>query len=149
MATVSQNLLENIYLDLRNERKHMMFYLTNAGSMTGLLSDEYAEHFLDSAKEELEHVKEFQNMYVGLGGSLVINAGIENIPIETDVKRAILAALELEEEVVENYAKRIDEIENDQFIDNVTKKWLVVFYEDQLKNSRTDVDKYNRIIKNW
>lgn len=149
MATVSQNLLENIYLDLRNERKHMMFYLTNAGSMTGLLSDEYAEHFLDSAKEELEHVKEFQNMYVGLGGSLVINAGIENIPIETDVKRAILAALELEEEVVENYAKRIDEIENDQFIDNITKKWLVVFYEDQLKNSRTDVDKYNRIIKNW
>lgn len=149
MATVSQNLLENIYFDLRNERKHMMFYLTNAGSMTGLLSDEYAELFLDSAKEELEHVKEFQNMYVGLGGSLVINAGVEIIPIETDVKRAILAALELEEEVVENYAKRIDEIENDQFADNVTKKWLVVFYEDQLKNSRTDVDKYNRIIKNW
>jgi len=41
---------------------------------------------------------------------------------------------------------RIEEIENDTLIDIVTKKWLVVFYEDQLKKSRTDVDKYKRLL---
>jgi hypothetical protein len=66
--------------------------------------------------------------------------------IENDVRRAVSSALYLEEQVVENYALRIEEIENDTLIDIVTKKWLVVFYEDQLKKSRTDVDKYKRLI---
>ena len=66
--------------------------------------------------------------------------------IETDVNRAISSALYLEEQVVENYALRIEEIENSELLDIVTKKWLVVFYEDQLKKSRTDVDKYKRLI---
>ena len=70
MTTISENLLQKIYSDLRNERRHMMFYLTNAVSINGLLSEEYSEHFMANAKEEMEHVKEFQEMIVGLGGNL-------------------------------------------------------------------------------
>ena len=148
MITISENLLQKIYSDLRNERRHMMFYLTNAVSMNGLLSEEYSEYFMSNAKEEMEHVKEFQEMIVGLGGSLTTpeSIGCDMFMIENDVRRAVSSALYLEEQVVENYALRIEEIENDTLIDIVTKKWLVVFYEDQLKKSRTDVDKYKRLI---
>lgn len=148
MTTISENLLQKIYSDLRNERRHMMFYLTNAVSMNGLLSEEYSEHFMANAKEEMEHVKEFQEMIVGLGGNLSATESIghDMFMIETDVNRAISSALYLEEQVVENYALRIEEIENSELLDIVTKKWLVVFYEDQLKKSRTDVDKYKRLI---
>jgi bacterioferritin (cytochrome b1) len=148
MITISENLLQKIYSDLRNERRHMMFYLTNSVSMNGLLSEEYSEYFMSNAKEEMQHVKEFQEMIVGLGGSLTApeSIGCDMFMIENDVRRAVSSALYLEEQVVENYALRIEEIENDTLIDIVTKKWLVVFYEDQLKKSRTDVDKYKRLI---
>ena len=148
MITISENLLQKIYSDLHNERRHMMFYLTNAVSMNGLLSEEYSEHFMSNAKEEMQHVKEFQEMIVGLGGSLTApeSIGCDMFMIENDVRRAVSSALYLEEQVVGNYALRIEEIENDTLIDIVTKKWLVVFYEDQLKKSRTDVDKYKRLL---
>ena len=148
MASVTENLLYKIYSDLRNERRHMLFYLTNAGTLKGLLAEEYAEHFISSAKEELDHVSEFQNMIVGIGGDLTdpLSLGYDMFMIESDVKKAVEHALYLEEEVVSNYACRIEEIENCESIDLATKKWLVVFYEDQLKKSRTDVDKYKRLI---
>lgn len=148
MPAIPENILYKIYSDLRNERRHMMFYLTNSGTITGLLSEEYSEHFINSAKEELEHVTEFQNMIIGLGGDLKdpLTIGNDMFMIESEVKKAVEHALYLEEEVVHNYASRIEEIENCESIELGTKKWLIVFYEDQLKKSRTDVDKYKRLL---
>ena len=50
----------------------------------------------------------------------------------------------MEEEVVENYVTRISEIEKEE--DPVTRKWLEVFYEKQIEKSRSDVDRYKRLL---
>jgi len=147
MPTLNQRILSKIYEDLKNERKHLLFYLTNAGSITGLLSEEYSELFLESSKEELEHVNEFQNLIVGCGGNLAESYSSPIFEIHTDVKEALKAARNYEEEVVDNYASRILELENSDDIDLSTKSWLIIFYEDQLKKSRADVDKYNKLLK--
>ena len=148
MAKIPDSLMQNMYIDLKNERTHMLFYLTNAGSLTGLHSEEYTELFLESAKEEMNHVNEFQNMIVGLGGNLNCSEsyGFYGFSVTKNVTEALKHALQQEEFVVFNYAERINEIENCAELDVATKTWLVVFYEDQLKNSRTDVDKYKRLI---
>jgi bacterioferritin (cytochrome b1) len=126
----------------------LLFFVCFGVCLLGVLSVVFCVLFLANANEEMEHVKEFQEMIVGLGGNLSApeSIGHDMFMIETDVNRAISSALYLEEQVVENYALRIEEIENSELLDIVTKKWLVVFYEDQLKKSRTDVDKYKRLI---
>lgn len=146
MPQVSENFFRYLYHDLRNERKHMLFYLTNAASIKGLDSIEYVEMFESEAKEEMAHVTEFQNMIIGLGGDLneLDAQGYERYEIFDNSVEALKYALSMEEEVVENYVNRIEMIEN---LENMTtKKWLEVFYEKQIEKSRADVDKYKRLL---
>ena len=146
MPAVSQTLLEKIYYDLKNERKHMLFYLTNASSIKGVDSIEIAEIFAEEAAEEMKHVKEFQDMIVGLGGNIYneLTCGYNKYDIFENATEAVKYALFMEEEVVENYVKRIDELENEE--SSVERKWLEVFYEKQIEKSRSDVDRYKRIL---
>lgn len=146
MPQVNENILNLLYSDLRNERKHMLFYLTNAGSIKGIDAIEYIEMFEDEAKEEMNHVLEFQNMIIGLGGNLNnLNAqGYEQYQIFVKPEDALKYALEMEEEVVDNYVDRIALAE--QLENKTVSKWLEVFYEKQLEKSRADVDKYKRLL---
>ena len=109
MPQVDENFFDWLYLDLRNERKHMLFYLTNAASMKGFDAVEYIEMFESEANEEMAHVTEFQNMIVGLGGDLkTLKAqGYERYETFTDPVEALKYALRMEEEVVDNYVDRI------------------------------------------
>ena len=146
MPQIDENFLNRLYLDLRNERKHMLFYLTNAASIKGINAVEYIEMFENEAKEEMAHVTEFQNMIIGLGGDLknLHAQGYERYEIFTDAIEALGYALRMEEEVVDNYVDRIRMVEN---LENATtKKWLEVFYEKQIEKSRADVDKYKRLL---
>ncbi len=146
MPAVSKELLKKLYMDLRNERKHMMFYLTNASTVQGLDSIEVEEIFTEEAAEEMKHVKEFQDMIVGVGGTLLDNdaKGFEPFDVNLNTEYALKYALHMEEEVVENYVTRISEIEKEE--DPVTRKWLEVFYEKQIEKSRSDVDRYKRLL---
>ena len=146
MPQVDENFFDWLYLDLRNERKHMLFYLTNAASMKGFDAVEYIEMFESEAKEEMAHVTEFQNMIVGLGGDLkcLKAQGYERHETFTDPVEALKYALRMEEEVVDNY---VDRIRMAEMLENATtKKWLEVFYEKQIEKSRADVDKYKRLL---
>lgn len=146
MPQVDQNVLDLIYLDLRNERKHMLFYLTNASSIKGMDAVEYIEMFEKEAKEEMSHVTNFQDMIVGLGGNLncLQAQGYEKYEIFTSSREALRYALEMEEEVVDNYVERIGMVQNLE--NKTTSKWLEVFYEKQIEKSRADVDKYKRLL---
>lgn len=146
MPQVDQNVLDLIYLDLRNERKHMLFYLTNASSIKGMDAVEYIEMFEKEAKEEMSHVTNFQDMIVGLGGNLncLQAQGYEKYEIFTSPREALRYALEMEEEVVDNYVERIGMVQNLE--NKTTSKWLEVFYEKQIEKSRADVDKYKRLL---
>jgi hypothetical protein len=53
--------------------------------------------------------------------------------------------LKMEEEVVFNYAQRIA---NDLgLLDEPEKRWMEIFYEDQLEKSRKDVDNLKMILR--
>jgi len=146
MPQVDANFFSYLYLDLRNERKHMLFYLTNAGSIKGIDAIEYIELFEKEAKEEMAHVIEFQNMIIGLGGNLsdLQAQGYERYEIFTHSEDALKYALSMEEEVVDNYVRRIEMAE--MLEDKTIKKWLEVFYEKQIEKSQADVDKYKRLL---
>jgi len=146
MAKLSDDFMSDLYLDLRNERKHMMFYLTNSSSLKGMDSIEYVEIFEHEATEEMKHVKDFQNMIVGVGGNIssAEAQGFEKFDIFVNSEDALKYALFMEEEVVDNYVNRIEAL--DQLTDKTTKKWLEVFYEKQIEKSRADVDKYKRLL---
>jgi bacterioferritin (cytochrome b1) len=146
MAKLSDEFMRLLYSDLRNERKHMLFYLTNSGSIKGIDAIEYIEMFEDEAKEEMNHVKEFQNMIVGIGGDLNCAEahGHEKFEIFTSPNESLKYALTMEEEVVDNYVNRIESLDN--LHDRVIKKWLEVFYEKQIEKSQADVDKYKRLL---
>lgn len=136
-----QQVIELLAADLRNEYKHMNFYLYHATSLVGLHAEEYKEIFAAEAKSEMEHVKQFANMLWGLGHQPLPTSG--EFPIFTNVRAALQYAHDMEAEVVSNYAARIEQCEK---ILNPERTWLTVFLEDQLAHSRQDVDRFKRLL---
>jgi bacterioferritin len=134
-------LISLLQSDLRNERMHMHFYLYHASAIVGLHAQEYREFLLDGAKSELEHVLAFQDRIFGLGGDVW--------PGANEFKRlegagAILNyAMAIETEVVDNYTKRLAQLEECTFS---AAAYMKVFYEDQLQDSYEDCERIRRIL---
>lgn len=138
-----QNLLNKLNNDLKNEWKHHCFYLHNASTVSGLHSLEYKEFLIDQAKGELDHVLEFSNLIIGLGG--VPTKEINSFPTLEDPVEIIKYAIDMEKEVVENYTNRIEEAES---LGGADGRWIVIFLESQIEDSRKDLDEMRKIIKN-
>ena len=134
--------------DLKNEKKHMLFYLTAAATVSGLHREEYKELLHGEAKSEMEHVLEFQEAILGMGIDLAMTSEIKEFndyDVSYDPKEILKHALKMEEEVVLNYANRIA---NDLvLLDEPEKRWMEIFYEDQLEKSRKDVDNLKMILR--
>lgn len=134
--------------DLKNERKHMLFYLSAASTVSGIHREEYKELFQEEAKSEMAHVAEFQDALLGLGVDFKqTNKVLEHNDyiISYDPIELLKYALEMEETVVHNYALRIA---NDlSLLDEPEKRWMEIFYEDQLEKSRKDVDNLKMILR--
>ena len=134
--------------DLKNEKKHLLFYLTAASTVSGLHRKEYKELFLKEAAGEMSHVTEFQDALLGLGVDLTkTDAVYSNSPYVTsyDVKYLLEYALDMEEEVVSNYAERISN--HLELLDEPDRRWMEIFYEKQIEKSREDVDNYKMILR--
>jgi ferritin len=136
--------------DLKNEWRHMCYYLYAASAATGLHAHEYKEFFLEQAKSEMGHVTQFSDLIIGLGGT----ATVECLPFAkyTDVRDLLCYAAVLEAEVVSNYTKRIAELADiveDAPAIAAHKKWLEIFLEEQIKDSREDLDHLRQIMKPW
>jgi bacterioferritin (cytochrome b1) len=136
--------------DIMNERKHLLFYITAASTVSGPHREEYKELFEKEAAGEMQHVIQFQNVLLGLGVDLTASTKtIEHNPyiVSYDVKELLTFALKMEEEVVANYASRICNDLN--LLDDPDRRYLEIFYEDQIKKSREDVDNYRMILRNF
>ena len=134
--------------DLKNEKKHMLFYLTAASTVSGLHREEYKELFTKEAASEMSHIIEFQDAILGLGGDLTTSADVFTFNpyiVSYDIKELLNFSLEMESEVVANYAYRIQE--NLSLLDEPDKRWMEIFYEDQLEKSRKDVDNIRMILR--
>lgn len=134
-------IIELLNNDLRNEWKHLRFYLTHASSISGPHAEEYKEVFLEEAASEMRHVTEFSDLIYGLGG--VATSESNDFPVFTSVLDALGYAYEMETEVVKNYVERIAQA---GYLPEPDATWLIVFLEDQVNHSRRDADRYKRLL---
>jgi bacterioferritin (cytochrome b1) len=96
----------------------------------------------------MSHVIEFQNAILGLGGDLTTSSDVFTFNpyiVSYDIKELLTFALEIESEVVANYANRIQE--NLSLLDEPDKRWMEIFYEKQIEKSREDVDNFKMILR--
>jgi len=127
--------------DLKNEWKHMQFYLHHASAITGLHAHEYKEFLLEQAASEMKHVQQFSDLLFGFG--VIPTIEINEFPKLTSAKMILEAAAAMEEDVVKNYAQRIVQLSTVVFQSSaevVDVKWIEIFLEDQIKDSREDLD---------
>lgn len=136
-----EDLLPLLLDDLKNEWKHLRFYLYHASAITGLHAEEYKEVFLKEAASEMEHVTEFSDLLWGLGG--IPTPDSNEFPLFMDVRDALAYALAMEQEVVKNYAERIEQAET---LPNPVGRWITIFLEDQINHSQRDVDRFKRLL---
>ncbi len=111
-----QQLIGLLSADLARERFHLAFYLRAASVVRGLHREELSEFFMKQAASEMDHVKEFQNLLLELGGevtdtwdfSLADRPG--GLMASSDYPENILEfALKMEDEVVEEYVARMED----------------------------------------
>lgn len=129
--------------DLRNEYMHLHFYLHSASMVAGLHRAELKEFLLEEAQGEMKHVSEFADLIVGLGG--VPDSLPHSFPTNLVCPYDILNyALSMEDQVVSNYATRMDQAAE---LGGADGKWIEAFLENQIIDSRHDADHIRQMIK--
>lgn len=118
--------------DLKNELKHLHFYLQAGVMIQGLHREELKEFLLKEAESELEHCKEFAELVVYFGGvpTTEFNPFPTDLVYPTDI---LNYAMQMEQEVAENYAERLRLTHE---MENAGVSYLHVFYEDQISDSQ-------------
>lgn len=127
----NEQLIEFLQEDLKNERKHLSAYTQYAVQLTGLHREELREFCETQAADELKHVTEFSELIVHLGGT----PDVETNPYPSDLTcptSIVKAIVEMEDEVADNYAKRLKSTED---YDNAATAYTHLFYEEQLLDS--------------
>lgn len=131
--------------DLQNEWTHLQYYLYHASYITGLHAAEYKEFFTDAAKGEMQHVRQFLDRLLGLGCEFPNTCG-KQFKVWTKVADALQGAIDLENEVVQNYSQRLTQLDAMAAEYPVQAAYLKVFYEDQLQDSYEDCEHLRRIL---
>lgn len=129
--------------DLKNEWKHLRFYLYHASAIVGLHREEYREYLLKEAASEMLHVTQFSDLIYGLDGQATQESN--SFPLLTEPKEILEYALEMEKEVVDNYVTRMHQAEND--LGGTDGQWIHIFLEGQVQKSREDVDNLKQILR--
>ena len=134
--------------DLSREYMHWHFYMNAAIRVQTLHRVEIQELMLAEAAGEMKHIEQFGKLIVGLGGTPILKVASFDSTI-TDPKKILEEALKIEEDVVANYVQRMDdaeELESLGGIDKVHGRYVHIFLEDQILDSRKAVDHYKELI---
>lgn len=148
-------ILELLIEDLSREYSHWNFYLQSATSITTLHRSEIGEFLLEQAKEEMTHIEEFKRVLHGIitrrNLSISVPTKIAEFKNNLNCPKQILEeALRMEDEVVSNYVQRIEDankLQENGGEDKVDGKFLELFLEDQILDSRSDADNIRMMIK--
>ena len=127
----NQELIALLQIDLKNERKHLAAYTQFAVQLRGLHREELREFCETQAADELNHVTQFSELIVHLGGV----PGIEVSPYPTDLTCPVAimkAIVKMEDEVAENYAERLRATHE---METAAVAYVHVFYEEQIADS--------------
>lgn len=153
-------LIDKLNEDLEREYSHWAFYLAASTNVVGLHREEIGEFFLKAAESEMAHIVQFRKMIQGLITKRKLHTSIaktvsSRIAFFRDdlikPEQLLAVALQMEEEVVKNYAERIEDCcvvqENGSDEDAVDAKYVELFLEDQLTDSRGDADNIREMLR--
>lgn len=118
--------------------------MQSASLVQGLHAKEYKEFFLEEANKELKHVSQFYDLLIGLNIEIVNVPYYEKIIKFNNVEEILKHALIIEEEVVSNYCTRMRQAES---LNTTNGDWISIFMENQIQDSRLDVDELKQIIR--
>jgi len=149
-----ENLIELLNQDLAREYSHWHFYMSAASSVQGLHREELKEFFIEEAQGEMKHVQEFRDLLQGLITRRNLKVSITELPCKfnADFKNPndlLEQALKMEEEVVKNYVERINqasELQENGGEDAIDGKYIELFLEDQIQDSRHDADNIREML---
>lgn len=141
--------------DLSREYSHWNFYIQAATSITSLHREELGEFLLEQSKEEMGHIEEFKRVLHGIitrrNLDFSVPTRIAEFKNNLSCPEEILKeALRLEDEVVANYVQRIEDankLQENGGEDRVDGKFVELFLEDQILDSRSDADNIRMMIK--
>lgn len=131
--------------DLVNEYTHMHFYLQSSFLVEGTYRHEVSEWLVEHATSEFGHIQEFAKVIVGLGGMPACNH--HDFPRLTDPHEIFEYAQKLEGEVVANYVHRMEEVGGSKELDPSDAKYVELFLEDQILDSRGDLDEIKQFLR--
>lgn len=150
-----EELVDLLISDLSREYSHWHFYMQAATSVRGLHRQEISEFFLEQASSEMKHIEEFRRMIQGIITRRKLNIKVPSNVAEFKVNLncpvdLLNAALEMEEEVVSNYVERLAQAESIQEnkADRDDGKYVELFLEDQILDSRGDADNIREMLEN-
>lgn len=141
----NQQLIEMLQEDLRNERKHLAFYLQASTMISGLHREELREFLFEEAQGELKHVEQFSELIVHLGGV----PGVASNAYRSDLSHplAILSyAVEMEQQVADIYAGRLRATHE---MENAAVAYVHVFYEEQILDSQKTAWEVAKMVKEY
>lgn len=140
----AEQLIELLQNDLKNERKHMLFYLQAGVMVQGLHREELSEMLLEEAQDEHRHVVEFSRLIVQLGGtpSQEVNEFPTNLVCPYEILKY---AQKMEQEVAGIYALRLKETSTEG--GNAHESFVHLFYEDQLQDSQATALELTQFLK--
>jgi bacterioferritin (cytochrome b1) len=142
-------MIQNLNGDLAREYSHWHFYMNASALVQGLHREEISEFLLKEASGEMKHVSEFQKLIIGLGGKPTVKVAPFNFSVTTP-QEILHSALSMEDQVVEIYVNRIDETQQLQELggmDKVHGKYIELFLEEQILDSRADADHIREMLK--
>lgn len=139
----NEELIALVNEDLKNERKHLAFYLQAGVLVQGMYRPELREFFLEESEGELKHCQQFADLVVRLGG--IPTTEVNEYPADLVCPLQILQYVHVMElEVAENYAQRLRQTEG---LDNSNVAYCHVFYESQLEDSWATAREVEQLIK--
>lgn len=151
-----EEMVELLSEDLSREYSHWNFYIQASTSITGLHREEIGEFLIDQAKEEMAHIEEFKKVLHGI----ITRRNLKN-SVSTKIAEfknnlsnpfeILQEALKMEDEVVKNYIQRIEDansLQENGGEDQIDGKFIELFLEDQIMDSRSDADNIRMMIKN-
>lgn len=150
MIMTLKDMIKKLQEDQSREYSHWLFYAHAAIMVEGLHREEYREFFLDEAKDEMNHVIEFGDLIAGLGGTPKTKIAEYKSDLTSPVD-LLHEALKMEKEVVKNYVERqndAEELEENGGEDEVHGRYINIFLDDQIKDSRQTVDHLEKILAN-
>lgn len=141
--------------DLSREYSHWNFYLQSSTSILGINRLEIGEFLLEQSQEEMKHVEEFKRLLHGLNSRRKLNKMIPTKIAEfknnlSDPVEILQESLKMEDGVVEKYVQRINDackLQENGGEDEIDGKYIELFLEDQILDSRKDADNIRMMLK--